>query len=163
MKTSQQNADRHSTRPPIIPSAGDSGNIMPAQLSTSTDQESCVAKSTGIGLAKLIGWGLRQLRNLIRRYRDREKVSGGPEAPNCTPVLLDMLNWIDIEGDHVPLILIDVERNAKKFLNGHQTLGQWQKTNQDLQERYCRQGEACSTAQLMAENSRMVFPPPYLM
>jgi hypothetical protein len=113
--------------------------------------------------AKRIGYSTRQLRNLIRIHREPEKKPRKSKAPNCKSPFASLLDWLDTYGDHLPVILSDVRRNAEQFMIGNVTLRQWREKEDDLHERHQRQQDASRDSQLAGETGRIIGLTSYLM
>jgi len=87
--------------------------------------------------AARVGYSVRQLTSMIHDYRDapKGKRSKKPSFRSCKPVLCSLLDWSEYCGDHIPVILVDVCRNADAVLAGRCTLRQWRENEEQLHQR----------------------------
>lgn len=113
--------------------------------------------------AERIGYTPSELASLIRKHREPRKVTRAAKSPNSKPILLSLLNWIEVFGDHLPLVLVDVLRNAETYMQGRRSFGEWKDIERNLLESHRRQMDTCRAEERDSETSHVLVPRSHLM
>jgi len=87
--------------------------------------------------AAQVGYSVRELTCLIRDHRNTRgaRQSRKTYLPGCECVLASLLEWAECCGDRLPVLFVDVCRNADAFRTGKRTLRQWREIEKKLHQR----------------------------